>query len=69
MDWHTLASSNMSRVRWDPGTSVMEIEFQNGRVYQYFDVPEAVFTGLRTAGSAGTYFNENIKGAFRYARV
>lgn len=69
MDWCAINSTNISRARWDASSLVMEIEFQNGRVYQYFDVPEAIFNGLCAAGSAGTYFNENIKGAFRYARA
>ena len=48
----------------------LEIEFHGGRVYQYFDVPEQVFGGLRTAyDSHGSYFNENIKGHYRYARL
>jgi len=47
----------------------LEIEFQGGQVYQYFDVPVQVFEGLRNADSYGQYFNEHIKGYYRYARI
>jgi hypothetical protein len=49
--------------------NVLEIEFLDGGVYQYFDVPESIYTGLIQAESAGKYFWANIRGAFRYARV
>jgi hypothetical protein len=67
--WISVQSSNLSRIRYDEDSRTLEIEFHGGRRYQYFDVPERVFRGLRTAGSKGTYFNENIKGVYRYTRV
>ena len=45
------------------------MEFQGGRVYQYFDVPESVFQEFLSASSKGKFFHANIKGSFRYARV
>jgi hypothetical protein len=69
MDWIHVDSSNLARIRYDENTMTLEIEFQGGRVYQYFDVPVQVFEGLRNADSHGQYFNQNIKGYYRYARV
>jgi len=69
MDWIPVVSSNLARIRYDENTMTLEIEFQGGRVYQYFDVPVQVFEGLRKAASHGQYFNQNIKGHYRYARV
>jgi hypothetical protein len=70
MDWISVDSSNLARIRYDENTMTLEIEFMGGRVYQYFDVPVQVFEGLRKAvDSHGKYFNENIKGYYRYARV
>jgi hypothetical protein len=69
MDWIPVASSNLSRIRYDEGSNTLEIEFQGGRVYQYFDVPLQVFEGLRNADSHGQYFNTYIKGHYRYARI
>ncbi len=69
MDWIPVSSSNLLRVRYDENSNTLEIEFQGGRIYQYFDVPKNVFDGLLTAGSHGKFFYEQIKGHFRYARV
>jgi hypothetical protein len=69
MDWIQLASSNLSRARYDPDTSTLEIEFKDGRVYQYFDVPPQVFEGLLSAESHGGFLHSQIKGHYRYVRI
>lgn len=62
-------SSNIESVGYDTESQTLEIEFHNGYVYQYFDVPEHIFSSLMAAGSHGKWFHENIKGYFRYARI
>lgn len=69
MSWIQVSSSNISRVRYDEKSSTLEIEFHNGRIYQYFDVPAGIFDELTKAESKGQFFNQQIKGHFRYARV
>jgi hypothetical protein len=49
--------------------STLEVEFTTGTVYQYFDVPERVFEELMAAESKGGFFNSQIRGHYRYARV
>jgi hypothetical protein len=60
-------SSNLRSVGYED--NILEIEFQDGGVYQYFDVPKPIYDGLIQAESPGKYFWANIRGAFRYARV
>jgi len=69
MNWIELDSSNLSRARYDESTLTLEIEFQGGRVYQYFDVPLHIFESLIAANSHGKFFHSLIRGYFRYARV
>ncbi len=69
MNWISVSSSNLSRVRYDESTGPLEIEFQGGRVYQYFDVPQSVFEELIHASSHGQFFHEQIRGRYRYARL
>ena len=70
MDWITTPeSSNISRFRYVQQTMVLTIEFKNGGRYDYYDVSERVFDGMKTAPSKGQYLAQNIKGRFRYARV
>lgn len=69
MDWISVDSRNLSRVRYDENSNTLEIEFQGGNVYQYFDVPKSIFDELLVTGSKGKFFHSQIKGHFRYARV
>ena len=62
-------STNIESVGYDTASRTLEIEFHGGRVYQYFDVPDAVHRELMAASSHGTYFASEIKGRFRFARI
>jgi len=48
---------------------ILELEFQNGGVYQYFEVPEVAYAELMSASSKGRYFNQNIRNVYRCKRV
>jgi hypothetical protein len=65
----SVTSSNISEVGYDEDRRVLEVLFNNGHIYQYFDVPPQIHTALIQAGSVGQYLNANIKGSYRYARV
>lgn len=64
-----VSSSNLASVGYDEDSQTLEIEFQNGAVYQYFDVPRAHYDDLVSVGSVGQYFHQQIRGVFRYSRV
>jgi hypothetical protein len=46
-------------VGWDDGT--LEVEFEGGAVYQYYDVSEFTYAGLVRAESIGRFINTRIK--------
>lgn len=62
-------STSIAGIGYDEQTQTLEIEFRHGGVYQYFDVPATVHQQLMTAPSRGRYVAEQIKGAYRFARV
>ena len=62
-------SSNLASVGYDPSTQTLEIEFNSGGIYQYYGVPEFVNDSLMSAASKGSYFSQNIKNAYSYAKV
>jgi hypothetical protein len=64
-----VSSSNISEVGYDDQSRTLEVLFQNGSLYQYFDVPPQMFAELLHASSIGQYLNSNIKGSYRYARI
>jgi hypothetical protein len=43
---------------------VMEIEFNNGKRFQYAGVPQDVYDRLMRHSSPGSYFHQNIKGKY-----
>lgn len=64
-----VSSSNLSSVGYDEADQVLEIEFNSGRVYQYFDVPKRAHQGLMGAASHGKYFHKYIEDNYNYNRV
>ena len=64
-----VSSNNLADVGYDPATQTLEVGFKNGRIYQYFDVPEHIRDGLMDAESPGGYLSREVKGKHRYARV
>ncbi len=70
MDWiATPESSNLAGFGYEPKTLTLTVEFNNGGRYNYFEVPEQVYAGLRGASSKGQYLAQEIKNRFRYARA
>lgn len=63
-----LASSNIASVGYDKEKRILEVEFQHGAIYQYFDVPEKVYTELINAPSHGAYFFNEVKDGFSYEK-
>ncbi len=69
MNRQSVTSSSIASIGYDVNSQTLEIEFLNGGVYQYFDVPQHVYEELITAGSHGLYLSQNIKGHYRYSKV
>lgn len=63
-----LASSNIASAGYDRKSRIMEIEFHDGSVYQYFDVPEKVYLELINAPSHGAYYMHEVKGKYNFEK-
>lgn len=64
-----VTSSNLKSVGYDKKNQVLEIEFQNGRVYRYRGVPPEEHEELLKAPSLGSYFIANIRDEYEYERA
>jgi hypothetical protein len=69
MQRQKVESSSISEIGYDEQFATLEIEFIDGKVYQYFDVPKAVHDELLRSESIGKYFTTNVRGEYRFARV
>ncbi|MEL4895669.1 lysine--tRNA ligase [Crocosphaera sp. Alani8] len=49
-------------------TKILRVEFTNGGVYQYHDIPKSVYEELEKSPSKGQYFNSEIKDKFGFDR-
>ena len=62
-------SSAVVSVGYDESRRTLELEYVDGDVYQYFDVPNALYHALLDAPSIGQFVNTEIKGIFGYEKV
>lgn len=62
-------SSDIASIGYDANSSTLEVEFLNGGVYQYYQVPQAVYEGLMNASSHGSYFAARVKGVYHYRQM
>jgi len=60
-----IESSVLASVGYDGGTLTLEVEFKNGHVYRYFNVPFSTVEGLMLASSAGKFFSRQIRDRFK----
>jgi len=69
MERTSVSSSNLSSVGYDPESLTLEIEFNHGGIYQYYEVPDHINDELMGASSLGSYFHHNIKNVYRFAKM
>lgn len=63
-------SQALCSVGYDPAQRVLEVEFQSGEVYRYFNVPAEEYLALMEADSFGGHFIERVrKGGYRFHHV
>ena len=62
-------STSLASVGFSLEHNVLEIEFRNGLVYQYFGVPRALYEQLLAAESKGKFMNRFIRRGFPQQRI
>jgi lysyl-tRNA synthetase class 2 len=63
------SSSNVIRsYEYDRPTQTLRVEFYNGSVYKYQEVPEKIYKELENTPSLGQYFNTQIREKYGYDR-
>lgn len=69
MNRESVQSSMIASLGYESDTSTLEVEFNSGAVWQYYDVPESIYHEMMNSGSLGKFFHSNIKGQYREAQV
>ncbi|MFK7796468.1 MAG: KTSC domain-containing protein [Aureispira sp.] len=66
---NSIISTSIASLGYDPNQSTLEIEFLEGAVYQYHNIPTAVYLSFVNANSCGRYFNAHIKPHYKYNKA
>lgn len=64
MERSPIRSTRLRSVGYDEDSYRMEIEFQDGDVFQYLGVPRDEYRGLMEASSPGKYFERYVEGVY-----
>jgi hypothetical protein len=62
-------SSAIAKVGYSKRYHILEIEFINGGVYRYLDLPDTVYRDLMAAESKTRFYDSNIKRHYRSVLV
>jgi hypothetical protein len=62
-------STAIARQGYDAAKHTLRLEYRNGRVYNYFEVPPATYAEFLNADSAGEFVNLSIKPFYRCSEV
>jgi hypothetical protein len=69
MEREIVDSSTVLSVGYEPTSGTLEVEFKNGGIYQYYNVPEPIYQSLMTSDSKGKFLHVYIKPAYSCSRV
>jgi hypothetical protein len=69
VDRIAVISTDIAAIGYDSTSRVLEIEFRQGRLYQYSDVPPTIYEELLITPSKGSFFHGAIKDRYPCKRV
>jgi XTP/dITP diphosphohydrolase len=62
-------SSDIVAIGYDGKSRILEIEFKENRIYQYYDVEPPIYERFMKADSYGQYFYAFVNGHYRYKHL
>jgi hypothetical protein len=62
-------SEMLNLAGYDAKAQILEVVFNSGDHYRYFEVPPEEYEGLMNADSIGQYMHKHIIGHYDYERV
>ncbi|WP_242243274.1 KTSC domain-containing protein [Bacillus cereus group sp. BfR-BA-01309] len=61
-------SKSIVAVGYNPFSMILRIQLKSG-MYDFFNVPQNIYTGLLSAQSKTNYHNTYIKNSYRYTKI
>jgi len=69
MERQFIESSMIKSIGYDAQSSTLEIEFNSGEVWQYFDFSESLWYEFESSESKGKFFHREIKNQYSESRI
>ena len=69
MKLQAVESSTIEAVSYDETTSTLEVVFNSGKTYRYFEVPQTVYLVLMESDSKGSYMLSDVIDCFPYEQL
>jgi len=59
----------VGEILYDKFTHTLRVTYVSGKIYDYKDVPEKVYSAMKAAFSKGAFLNKYVKGKFEFEKV
>ena len=69
MNFISLNSSRIKKAAFIDAENTLILAFNDGKEYEYYDVPKSVYGSLITSKSPGKFFETLIKNKYSYERT
>jgi len=64
-----VSSGTIAAVGYDEAAALLYVQFTDGSLYEYLNVPSPIHDGLMEATSHGRYFDASIRPHYSYRKV
>ena len=64
-----VSSSSILSVGYDPKLGIIEVEFKDSGIYQYYDINQQIYAEFMSSSSLGRYLAANIKGQYQFSKM
>lgn len=69
MERTPVSSSNIAAIGYSDDSQILEVEFNDGSVYQYSGVPPSEYDGIMNADSKGKYLHANVRKRYPFVKL
>lgn len=64
-----MPSSVVAEIMYDKRSQTLRVIYISGMIYDYKDVPEKIYTAMKTAFSKGVFLNKYVKGKYEFEKI
>lgn len=66
---YQVRSETFNSIGYNPDKKILQLEFRDNRIYNYFDVSQSLYSDMMIAPSKGKFFHQNILDQYEYEQL